>query len=519
MSVGTPKTSGRFVRMRRKVAEQVTAVWNYRPSLTGLRNQMRKVGIHFWSQERDPFYQTQINYLQARCLYRNEGEWSLGSAFCKPIVDLSVGFMGLPVASSEDEAETQFLNECLHDFWAAKIQEMFTAAIRDSKTVVRVVQPDLFDPLMTLEEQEHCALEIYPPEIVEIERSLTNKRIIERAIITHRLTVIEDKGNPRTGQDPTVREIDVLEVITRDSFSFFNKTDNVEMPELGSANRWKFVPLVEVYNEWDSALQGGQSDLETPLPFVKAFHDLLVQGLQAHKYHSTPKVKFKAQDIYQFIKNNYPEAWDETTGMLKPQAEINWRGREILLLQTEEDVAFLEAKSVLGDTKILAEFLIDCICIAAQTPEWAFMRVDSGSANSDRNAQTVPLVKKISRKRNDFMPYVQDLCKMVLVISGSIPTRPSISWEVIRADDQVVSMQALQQMVMALEVARQGQLISDQTYREMLASFLPAMKSPTQEEKDAQKNATGILPPQQFTSQNGNPGQPQLSAGPQGRNE
>jgi hypothetical protein len=63
---------------------------------------------------------------------------------------------------------------------------------------------------------------------------------------------------------------------------------------------------------------------------------------------------------------------------------------------------FLEAQSVLGDTKTLLEFLIDCICIASQTPEWAFMRVDSGSANSDRNAQTVPFVKKIERKRRNF---------------------------------------------------------------------------------------------------------------------
>jgi hypothetical protein len=239
--------------------------------------------------------------------------------------------------------------------------------------------------------------------------------------------------------------------------------------------------LLEVFNEWDASLQGGQSDLESVIPFINAFHDVIAQGLQAHRYHSTPKIKLKLADVGPFIKNNFPDAWDNETGNVKAGAEVSWRGREIIFLQQEDDMDFLEATSVLGDTKTLAEFLIDCICIASQTPEWAFMRVDSGSANSDRNAQTVPFVKKVSRKRRAFARYIQDICKIALVMNGEIPYRAKVDWEVVRADDQVVTMQAFQQLMMGLEVARQRGEISDNTYQDAMRQFLPMMGPNAQE--------------------------------------
>jgi hypothetical protein len=284
---------------------------------------------------------------------------------------------------------------------------------------------------------------------------------------------------------------------------------------MASNNRWNFVPLLEIYHEWDSALQSGQSDYETVLPFMQAFHDVLKQGLTAHRYHSTPKVIMNLQDVAPFIKNNFPEAVDEN-GQILPHAEISWRGREILFLQQGDEMKFLEANSVLGDTTTLLEFLIDCICIASQTPEWAFMRVSSGTANSDRNAQTVPFLKKIERKRKNFQKPIQNLLKMAMVMSDLIPVRARLSWEMSRVDDLVVFTQAFQQLVMGLEVAVDRGEISEETYMKMLREFLPAMKSIEQEKKDieadkkkAQKEAAAAqaaLPPPLVT--------PQLSPNP-----
>lgn len=467
-------------------------------STGSLRSYGSRIFTYFWGERRQT--PSQVNYQVTRTLYRNDGDICLGSGFARPIVDLQVGFIGLPIVNTENESTNDFLNECIQEFWVEEIQQMLRDSLRDSKTVVRIQRPDILDPLMTLDEAEHCALEIIPPELVTIERNARNKRVIERAIIRHTFNIVKSPGNPATGQDPTVEEHDILEIITRENYRFYDQTADEWMNELASNNRWGFVPLEEVYNEWDAGLQSGQSEYEPVLPFMRAFHDVLTQGLQAHRYHSTPKVVLKLQDVAPFIKNNFPEAVDPTTGEIKPHAEISWRGREILFLQTGDDMTFLEARSVLGDTNTLLEFLIDCICVSSQTPEWAFMRVSGGTANSDRNAQTVPFLKKIEKKRRVYQRPIQNLLKMALVMSGMIPVRAKLSWEMVRPDDLVVHMQAFQQLVIGLEVALQSGEISDETYMRMIKVFLPAMKSIDQEKKDAerdQQERIAALPPVQ----------------------
>jgi hypothetical protein len=466
-----------------------------------------KYGLRFWPTRHPIAEGSQVNYEKLRAMYRNAGDTGLGNGFSKPIIDLQVSFVGLPVVSTETEETSNFLNECVQTYWADEIQQLLRDATRDSKTIVRMTRPDIMDPLMTIEEAEHCSLELIPPELVDIERNGRNKRIIERAVIHHKMLFVKDEGSIENGRDPVVEEHDVLEFIDRERYSFFDQTTSEWLDEMGSINRYNFVPLLEVFNEWDTTLKGGQSDLETVVPFIQAFHDTLTQGLQAHGYHSTPKITMNLADIAPFIKNNFPEAVDEN-GEIKAQSEISWQGREIIFLSIGDEISFLEAKSVLGDTRTLLEFLIDCICIASQTPEWAFMRVDSGSANSDRNAQTVPFIKKVERKRTNFIKPVQELCKMALVMSNLIPVRPSITWKIVRVDDEVVFYQAFQQLVMGLEVAAERGEISDETYMRMIKQFLPVMKSSMQESKEAERDLEkrqARMPeiPQQ-TGQNGN---------------
>jgi hypothetical protein len=223
----------------------------------------------------------------------------------------------------------------------------------------------------------------------------------------------------------------------------------------------------------------------------------------------------KLLDVGTFIKNNFPEAWDDQAGTVKHGAAVDWKGREIIFFQSEEDATFLEAKSVLGDTKELLEFLIDCICIASQTPEWAFMRVDAGSANSDRNAQTVPFMEKIDRKRRNYAVPIQMLCKMALAAFGEIPYRPKVTWEVVREDDKLVLAQAFQQVIMGLEVAAQRGEISDETYRSTIKMFLPLMQGVKTEGQEA------IVPPLTPLPGNAPPATTAIpiKAGPQGKNE
>lgn len=478
-----------------------------------IRSGIRVMGMRFWPQGLAAQDSPTVNYTVTRNLYRNQGTTALGSGFCKPIVDLQVGFIGLPTASTDSETTDDLLNECLNIYWTEELQQMFRDAMRDSCTVVRILRPDVFDPLMTLGEAEHCSLEIIAPERVNIEYDMRNKRIITRAMISHRMVILKDPGAISEGRDPIYEEHDVIEIITPQNYKFFDKTTDQFLDNMGAVNRDGFVPLLKVHNEWDAAMQDGQSEFENVIPFITAFHDLMVEGLRAHKYHSTPKLKFNLQDVGPFIRNNFPSTLDEQ-GRVVPGAEINWNNREILFFQSDEDASFIEAKSVLGDTKTLAEFLIDCICIASQTPEWAFMRVDSGSANSDRNAQTVPLIKKIDRKRRMFAGAVQELLKMVLVMNGQIPIRARLAWEMIREDDRFVHFQALQQLIMGLEVAAQSGEISDATYMKMLRTFIPMMQNSTTEKAAAKSNTALVLAQQATKAANAPTPQPKVTKQP-----
>jgi hypothetical protein len=220
----------------------------------------------------------------------------------------------------------------------------------------------------------------------------------------------------------------------------------------------------------------------------------MLQGLQAHRYHSTPKVRFKVKDVATFIESNWPGTIDPGTQKPKPGAKINFKGQEIFFQNIDEDADFIEAKSVLGDTKTMLEFLIDCISASSETPEWAFMRVENGTSQGAMNAQTLPFEKKIERKRIGVEPYLQQLLKMVLVVNGKAPETVTLTWPTMRVEEFVAKGQAIQQMIMAFDVASQHQWISDSTVVKILATVFHEMKSPEAEMKDAEGN-TVIEPP------------------------
>lgn len=513
-----PRLTELFHTVAEQVGDVTRSLWPYSWSGTSLvRSNIftQRNTLRFWDTGHPIEEGSTVNFEITRSLYRNDSEARLGSFVAKPIVDLQVGFMGLPVVSTANETLSERLNECIQEYWTDGIQQVFRDSIRDSKVIVKIFKPDIFDPLMTIEEAEHCKIECISPERVDLEYNPRNKEVLDRALIRHKMVFIIDDGSVEEGRDPQVEEHDVLEIIDRQRVKFWDQTASQWLDNLSSNNPYGFVNLMEVHNEWDTSLQGGMSDLEPVIPFMQALHDVVTQGLQAHKYHSTPKLKFKLADVGQFIKANFPDVWDDSANTIKEGSTISWRGQEIVFLQSDDDAGFIEAKSVLGDTKILAEFIIDCICIASQTPEWAFMRVDSGSANSDRNAQTVPFVKKIERKRNNYTHSVQRLLKMAQLIMGQdIPVVPKISWRVVRVDDLMIQMQAFQQLIMGLEVAAQRGEISDETYRHAIRTFLPHMKASSQEERDAQASVQRNAEIQRQLA----PPTP-VVAGPQGENE
>jgi hypothetical protein len=466
----------------------------------GLRSVSRFVSGTFWNPR--PFAdKTTITYDVARSLYRNDGaDILLGAGFCRPIIDTTVSFMGIPEIASDDETLDADLNRSIHIHWAASLQEIWRNSMRDSKTWVRIWQPLLDDILTTDGERTACALMTIEPErIKNVIYNPRNPRQIEEITIVNFVEMpdpVQNVTDPPAAMTKRTKEHEVWEVVTPDLHRYYDRTDRQWLTSWEHGNTFGFVPFVEVFNEYDSSLSGGQSDFEAVYPFIKAFHEVSRQALQAHKYHSTPKLKIMVEDVQGFLLNNFKDVIDPDTGEAIPGAAINWKGREVLFVTTDEDVSFLEATSVLGDSKVLLEFLIDCISIASETPEWAFMRVEGGTSQGSLNAQTIPFEKKVNRKRTMFSEPLQMLIKMALVINGKTPERVRVIWPEIRVETLSAVAQAMQQLIMSFEVLLDRQLISDNTVREALKAFsvFSKMKDPAQEAIAAKSNFV-LAPP------------------------
>jgi hypothetical protein len=112
---------------------------------------------------------------------------------------------------------------------------------------------------------------------------------------------------------------------------------------------------------------------ESALPFIMAFHDVMGQTLDAHKAHSIPKAKFRVHDMMSFIASNWPDAFDRDENgqpiMDTFNGNISWKGTEILFMDAEEDVDFLQAQSNIGDSKTLLDFLLDLHCYLVRDTE------------------------------------------------------------------------------------------------------------------------------------------------------
>jgi hypothetical protein len=452
-----------------------------------------------------------VNYDVARGLYRNDNPaYNLGAGFVRPIVDLTVEYMGVPSVTSDNGDTDAWLNTCIQEHWAAQLQQVWRDAVRDSKTIVRYRQPRLDNPLFTEEDRAHGKLECVPPETVDLQFDPTDPDLVRLAGVNHWLDLDQRSDDEiASGVAPRMETHHIIETITPEEYRYYDKTESRELTSWRTANVFGFVPLWPCYNEYDVALGGGQSDIEPVLPFIQAFHEVLLQALGAHKYHSTPKAYFKLKDIYPFLKHNFPAVLDANNQII-PNAKVELTGREIYLLNVDEEAGFIEAKSVLGDSKTLLEFLIDCICITAEVPKWAILK-DQGAQDKDATVQ--PFEKKINRKRVNFAEFVVMVCKLALAASSKTPVTVKVTWPQIRLTDLAAKAQAFQQLVLAGDVSAAHEWVADETMIQILSGLFPEINEPSVEQQLAKKNIVPAAPApapasptqgSQQPSQNGN---------------
>ena len=428
---------------------------------------------------------TTVHYDLARSLYRNDNsEWAYGAGFVRPIIDRTVEYMGIPtVSGTNDDA---FLNECIGNYWKPQIQEALRDCMRDSKVIIRYRQPNILNPLVTERDRTRGKIEVYTPEEVDITFMPDDPDMIERAVFTHEVEFdSRSEDEILAGTAPRMEKHELLEVITPDKYTWYDKTEGAELTSWSIQNTWKFVPVWVIYNEYAADLGGGISDIEPIVPFIQAFHEVMTDTLAAHKYHSIPKAKFNVKSVEHFLKNNYPDLFDPTTGKLKAGAKINWTGREILFFEKEEDGGFIQAESVLGDSETLLGFLLDCICTAGEIPRWALMSSDKSVSENDASVQ--PFLKKIERKRNSFQPMIVMMCKMALAANRKVPQTPVVAWQQVSLADLASKGQAIQQLIMGFDVASAHEWIADRTVTRILATLFDEIGDPD-EEREAAKN-------------------------------
>lgn len=450
---------------------------------------------------------TNIDYDKARALYYNtDVSINNGAFFAKGIVDGAADHIGLPIISMKDENTDALVNGWIQNRWQKQIWELYRNALRDTKCWVRIRKP-FPNPLLAQDEDQAVDLEIYEADQVTPYYNPVTK-ILERVEINVPVFIEDYPFEPAnvgaTGARVYGREHNISEIITENEYLYYDRTTGEFLENYTVPNIWGFVPVVEVFNDFDTALNGGSSELEAPFPFFQAFHDVIVQTRTAHGYHADPKVKFKLDDVMTFLRNNFPDSFvnDKFTG------NVTWKGRDIYFMESTEDVGFIEATLNTANSVALLQFLIDCVVMASETPTSVLFRTDPRSAGETNELFRFKV--KIGRKRNSFSEYMQQIIKMGLKVTvGTIIRTPQISWEPIQTSDLAADSQALNQYVTGAEIANRAGTISIRTYRAGLRHWFPQMKDDASEAADVkadqdaeqsrqldyQKKLTAINPP------------------------
>jgi len=359
---------------------------------------------------------TRVDYDLARQLYKNTADaYKLGAAFARPIIDTTVGFMGVPRFRSVDE-EAQSVLDDHFGRWVGRVQTVERDAFRDGDCFVRLVRIDTQDPALYPEVTgARLDMEILPPSQVSVEVDPATGRVAAYVISAQHLW---GEGNRR--------KYTVTQRISRDAVRVTVEGDApVGVVSGETPNTWGFIPLVHVRNDAESDELYGSSDLESVEPFMKAYHDVFMHAIQGSKMHSTPRLKLKLKDIGAFLERNFGVTEDQLkTG----QTKLSLQGRELLLMADDEDASFIEVQSATGGAEALLEFLFYCIVDVSQTPEFVFGTAVA-SSKASVSEQMPALIRKVGRKRETLTEPFQLLARMVLAMVAAAENRSFQTYE------------------------------------------------------------------------------------------
>ncbi len=445
-------------------------------NIMGEISKLRKSGYAFGGGSSTSTYRLQssesrVDPALVKALYHNEEDrYKLGGGFARPIINTSVGFIGIPLFRSEDEDAQGVLNDFFNQH-VSKIQQVHRDVLRDGDAFVWITREEERDKSLYPEVGSgRLIFNIIPAEQVSdiIVDPVTGE--VQEYIITTHHTWKEEGSSRRCTVTQRIRKGLRITEVEGDS------PPDVEVGE--EPTPWDFIPIVHFKNEADVGEKFGRSSLEVVEPFLKAYHDVMLHAIQGSKNHSTPKLHMRLKDVPRFLAVNFgvndPQKFAQAGG------RIRLEDHDLIITDTEEEAGYVQISSATGDSVALLKLLFYCIVDASETPEFAF-GVHTPSSLSSVKEQMPILVRRIARQREHFTEGWQRLARIVLAMTAHAEKeafstyQTVLLWDEVDPRDETEVADTLQKISHALNVAITGGFLSLEAAAMFLAQYIDTM--------------------------------------------
>jgi hypothetical protein len=352
-------------------------------------------------------------------MYERESQYSYGDFYAKAVVDKTVASIGTPKV--EKEENQQLIDDYMEE-WKTKLTKIMVDINIGETIFVRLYKP----------QNENSNLYQKSPKI---KLATYGESSIEEVEYNDRENV---KSITIKGEED---EEEITETITNQKIT--KKKGNNVVSE--RKNHYGFVPVIEVST---------QSEIKPIMTLIRAYHKIKKNALNNFGNHSNPKLKFKVDNVNDFLENNFSE--DTIQDSAKGKV-LDIKGKELMFFRKDEDSEYMSLESSTGDAEILLKFVFYCIVIASSIPEYLW-GTHIKSSNASVTEQLLPFKEKINRKRTELNSFYKLLFRMLLAMESQINNigfdnyDVNISWdEILRNESE--KTQLLQQVTVSLEKA------------------------------------------------------------------
>ncbi len=426
---------------------------------------------------------SKVDYELTKALYYNtQDEYKLGAGFAKSIINNTVSFMGVPAFKSTDK-DAQEVLDAFFKSNMSNLQRTTRDSLRDGDCYVWITREEEKDVPLYPEQQVRLVYNFIPPgQVKEIVRHPLTGEVQEYILVS---------SHEWRGEQGNSKKATITQRIRRGEREI--EVDGDNHPDIVPGiepTPWDFIPIIHFKNEGEESLFG-QSDLEPIEPFLKAYHDVMLHAMKGSKVHSTPRLKLKLKDVKAFLANNF--GITDPVKFAKEGKTIDLDGHEMLILSSDDEAEFIEARSATGDAKELLKLLFYCIVDTSETPEFVF-GVHTPSSLSSVKEQMPILIRSIERKREHFADSWQRLARIVLAMTAQ---SENVSFETFATELQWVNIdprtskeisEELLNVVNALVVALNNNIISEKASINYLAKLIDTMNEYEPEEGESEKD-------------------------------